>query len=40
MNFEFANRLLSMVVGPVFTQIANGLVDSFLKRAVEVYGRR
>jgi len=29
-----------MVVGPVFSQVANSLVDSFQKRAVEVYGRR
>jgi ribosome-associated toxin RatA of RatAB toxin-antitoxin module len=38
--FEFANRMLSMVVGPVFNQIANSLVDSFQKRAAEIYGRR
>lgn len=40
LEFEFANRLLSTVVGPVFSQIANSLVDSFLKRAVAVYGKR
>ena len=40
LEFEFASRLLSTVVGPVFSQIANSLVDSFLKRAVEVYGKR
>ena len=40
LEFEFASRLLSAVVGPVFSQIANSLVDSFLKRAVEVYGKR
>jgi ribosome-associated toxin RatA of RatAB toxin-antitoxin module len=28
------------VVGPVFSQVANSLVDSFQKRAAEVYGRR
>ena len=38
-EFEFASRMLSMVVGPVFNQIANSLVDSFQKRAVEVYGK-
>ncbi len=38
-EFEFANRMLSMVVGPVFNQVANSLVDSFQKRAVEVYGK-
>ena len=40
LEFEFASRLLSTVVGPVFSQIANSLVDSFLKRAVDVYGKR
>ena len=38
--FEFSNRMLSMVVGPVFNQVANSLVDSFQKRAAEIYGRR
>jgi ribosome-associated toxin RatA of RatAB toxin-antitoxin module len=40
MNFEFSNRLLGMMIGPAFTQIANGLVDGFLKRAQAVYGKR
>jgi ribosome-associated toxin RatA of RatAB toxin-antitoxin module len=40
MEFEFSSRVLAMVVGPVFSQVANSLVDSFQKRAVEVYGRR
>jgi len=40
MEFEFSSRLLSMTVGPVFNQIAGTLVDSFCKRAVEVYGKR
>ena len=40
LEFEFASRMLGMVVGPVFSQIANSLVDSFHKRAVEIYGRR
>ena len=38
--FEFANRMLSLVVGPVFNQVANSLVDSFQKRAADVYGKR
>ncbi len=38
-QFEFASRMLDMVVGPVFSQIANSLVDSFHKRAVEMYGK-
>lgn len=38
LEFEFASRILGMVVGPVFSQIANSLVDSFQQRAVDVYG--
>lgn len=40
MDYEFSNTLLRMAVGPVFTQVANSLVDAFSKRAMEVYGRR
>jgi len=40
LQFEFASRMLDMVVGPVFSQIADSLVDSFHKRAVAVYGKR
>ena len=40
LEFEFASRVLDMVVGPVFSQVANSLVDSFQKRAVDVYGSR
>lgn len=38
MEFEFANKLLDMTVGPVFSQIANSLVDAFTQRAKKVYG--
>lgn len=40
LEFDFASRLLAMAVGPVFGTIANSLVDSFKKRAREVYGAR
>jgi ribosome-associated toxin RatA of RatAB toxin-antitoxin module len=40
LDFEFSNKLLSLVVGPVFHQVANTLVDSFVERAKKVYGRR
>ncbi len=40
LEFEFSNRILELVIGPVFSQIANSLVDSFHKRAMAVYGRR
>ncbi|MCL7929145.1 type II toxin-antitoxin system RatA family toxin [Halomonas llamarensis] len=39
MEFEFANRLLSMAFGKIFQQIAGQLVDSFTKRANELHGR-
>lgn len=40
MDFEFSSRVLGMVVGPVFTQVAGSLVVSFQNRAVQVYGKR
>ena len=38
LEYEFSNRLIGMVVGPVFGQIANTLVDSFCQRAEVIYG--
>lgn len=38
LHYEFSNRLLEQVVGPVFGLIANSMVDSFCKRAETVYG--
>ena len=40
LEFEFSSRVLGMVIGPIFNQIANTLVDSFQRRAVDVYGKR
>ncbi|HUW99331.1 MAG TPA: type II toxin-antitoxin system RatA family toxin [Acidiferrobacter sp.] len=40
LEFDFESRLLALAVGPVFGTIANSLVDSFKKRAREVYGAR
>jgi len=40
LDFDFDNALMSIAARPIFTQIANSLVDSFCKRAVEVYGER
>jgi ribosome-associated toxin RatA of RatAB toxin-antitoxin module len=40
LKFEFSNRLLAFAIGPVFSTIANGLVDSFRHRAEEIYGKR
>jgi ribosome-associated toxin RatA of RatAB toxin-antitoxin module len=40
LQFQFASRMVAMVVGPVFNKIASGMVDAFLKRAEELYGKR
>jgi ribosome-associated toxin RatA of RatAB toxin-antitoxin module len=40
LQFEFDSAMMSIAAKPVFTQIANSLVDAFCKRAVEVYGER
>jgi len=39
MDFEFSNRLISLALGPVFTQISGSLVDAFCKRADDIYGK-
>ncbi len=39
LEFEFAGRMFSAVLGPIFNQIASTLVDSFVQRAHQVYGR-
>jgi len=40
LEYDFSNRVLGMVVGPIFGQIANTLVDAFQQRAVVIYGQR
>jgi len=37
MDFEFSNRIISMALGPIFTQISGSLVDAFRKRAQDIY---
>lgn len=37
LEFGFANRLVGAVIGPVFSKIANSMVESFCERAEEVY---
>jgi len=38
MEFTFGSALLGMVAGPVFTRLADGLVDAFCARARSLYG--
>ena len=40
LEFEFDSAMMSFAAKPIFTQIANSLVDAFCKRATEVYGER
>ncbi len=40
LEYGFSSRVLGLVVGPIFGQIANTLVDSFQQRAVQIYGGR
>jgi ribosome-associated toxin RatA of RatAB toxin-antitoxin module len=39
LEYEFSNKLLSLAVGPVFNHIANTLVDSFCKRAEQLFAK-
>jgi ribosome-associated toxin RatA of RatAB toxin-antitoxin module len=38
--YAFSSKALETVVSPVFDRIANTFVDSFVKRAEQVYGAR
>ena len=40
LHYEFSSHLLEKVLGPVFSHIANTLVDAFVQRAEIVYGER
>ncbi len=37
LEFEFSNGLTSALLTPIFSQIANTMVDSFCTRAQEIY---
>ena len=37
LHYEFSNKLLGKMVGPVFYYIANSFVDAFIQRAEKVY---
>lgn len=40
LSYAFSSLPLELVVSPVFDRIANTLVDSFVRRAEQVYGSR
>lgn len=37
LRYQFSNKLFERALGPVFNHIANTFVDSFVKRAAQVY---
>ncbi|MCK5666100.1 MAG: type II toxin-antitoxin system RatA family toxin [Thiotrichaceae bacterium] len=39
LEFQFSNKIMSLAFGPIFSQIANSMVDAFCKRAIVVYGQ-
>ncbi|WP_419420048.1 type II toxin-antitoxin system RatA family toxin [Legionella sp. D16C41] len=38
LEFEFAGRMFSMLLGPVFEQVTDKMVDAFCERAESLYG--
>ncbi|HEY5602948.1 MAG TPA: type II toxin-antitoxin system RatA family toxin [Gammaproteobacteria bacterium] len=40
LEYEFSSKLVGLVIGPIFGQIAGSLVDAFCKRAEELYGKK
>ena len=40
LRYAFANAVLEAAISPVFDRIANTFVDSFVRRAEQVYGPR
>jgi ribosome-associated toxin RatA of RatAB toxin-antitoxin module len=38
LRYEFSSRILEKAVGPVFNHIATTFIDSFVKRAQQIYG--
>jgi len=40
LRYSFASLALEVVVSPVFDKVANTFVDSFVRRAEDVYGAR
>ena len=39
MEYEFSSRVLAKVLEPLFGQIADTMVDAFVRRAEALYGR-
>ncbi|STX27792.1 Oligoketide cyclase/lipid transport protein [Legionella beliardensis] len=40
LEFEFAGRMFSLLLGPIFEQVTDKMVDAFCERAESLYGQR
>lgn len=40
LEFEFSNRFFSMLLSPIFEQVAEKMLDAFCNRAEEIHGQR
>jgi ribosome-associated toxin RatA of RatAB toxin-antitoxin module len=38
LHYQFSSRILEKLIGPVFSHIADTMVDAFARRAERVYG--
>ncbi len=38
LDYEFSNKLLAMMIGPLFHQIASAMLDAFCDQARKIYG--
>jgi ribosome-associated toxin RatA of RatAB toxin-antitoxin module len=39
LRYDFSSRAVGVLLGPLFTQIADTMVDAFTRRADEIHGR-
>ena len=40
LEYEFSSRLIDMSLGPIFSKIANSMVDAFCQRADDLHGKK
>ncbi len=40
LEYEFSSRMIGLVAGPIFSQAADSLLDAFVARSRQIYGRR
>lgn len=40
LEFDFAGRMFSMLLGPIFEQVTDTLVDAFCDRALKIYAEK